>query len=463
MVLFSVYCGAISVALMPVLMFRIGDLLDIKTGKVAWWLGGVIAAIYTLINRNLWSQSIVCEVYSFAFLLQCGIWLVLVEYLIAQKRKDTDAVEKNLKYLFLIFGLIAAHHLAGAGIILSILPVLFFAGSKSGKMSWKIFKSSWLIIPGLLLYLLLPIRSSFDPAMDWGNTENFNNFIHHATGAQYSGRLFGVSISESISRLKMNLYFIRWLDFYKGLFAIGIIATFVRGIYGRILGVTLLVNIVSFLILASTYNVSDYYVFVYPLIIPCAIFLAAGIWTLEPPDVPLKNLIRLCAVVYIMIVILVVPSIYNKVFFLYDDLDISYGKVNEAKHFAVSSMKILPDDAVVILNTDGRSASMNYATICGITDNATGIHYPPRPDIFILTANFLKFDWFHQNVEGKFDLESNETTVEGMTWDFIVHNIGEHPIYLDLNMRSVLENAGYDFDYEREESLYRILPKSLNR
>ncbi len=145
-------------------------------------------------SATFWSQAVIAEVYTMhAFFMALNI-LILLHW-----REKQDAGDpKHIKWLYLFsftYGLSLTHHLT------SVLLFPGFAYFILVKKHEKWFKVEWnkeilnlktigicvgLLLVGLLPYAYLPIRSSMDPVMDWGNPETLENFVGHVSGGQYS-------------------------------------------------------------------------------------------------------------------------------------------------------------------------------------------------------------------------------------------------------------------------------------
>ncbi len=135
-------------------------------------------------SRTFWSQAIVTEVYTFNLFIVSLFLLYSIEAL------------NNIKYVqFIAFltGLLIVSHYSNFLIILPVWLVLFL------KYRTKIFEIKnilWGIFP-LTLFLVLLIRSKSEPLIDWGNPENFHNFVIH---------ILRLSFGSMISRAPRSFY-----------------------------------------------------------------------------------------------------------------------------------------------------------------------------------------------------------------------------------------------------------------
>ena len=136
-------------------------------------------------SYEIWEQSIITEVYGLNnFFIALFILLTLI-----WNRQKTK--ESKLKYLFLIsfiIGLTLTNHPSS----LLIIPVFFIyiiVSDRTILLNFKtILKSVFYFFIGLLPFIYLPVASSFNPKMDWGNPENATNFIRTITRHQYQSQ-----------------------------------------------------------------------------------------------------------------------------------------------------------------------------------------------------------------------------------------------------------------------------------
>lgn len=128
----------------------------------------------------VWSFAVVTEVYTLNLLFTALILYCIILYL----------EQKNVKYLYFsafLFGLAVTNHylilflgLAGFAWLIIHKRELLFNGR---TMSISIL----CVLAGLLVFLYLPIRSSANPAIDWGNPETFENMMAVIGRKQFTG------------------------------------------------------------------------------------------------------------------------------------------------------------------------------------------------------------------------------------------------------------------------------------
>jgi hypothetical protein len=58
------------------------------------------------------------------------------------------------------------------------------------------------VVSALSLYLLLPIRASFDPPVNWGNASTLDGFLWLISGQLYYDDFFNLSVADILQRLR---------------------------------------------------------------------------------------------------------------------------------------------------------------------------------------------------------------------------------------------------------------------
>ena len=167
--LFSALCAAIASGILGVLLRRIFS------------VGAVISILFGLsfaFSSTHWSVATVAVTYPLSSLLcAAGIFALL---LWSENRE-----EKYLCAFFLIVGLDAAVH--------TLSTVLFLAGLIfiSLNLKWdaqelkKIFKPALFMLPGLCLYLLIPLRAAMKPALNWSDPSTLPRLVRFLTRGEY--------------------------------------------------------------------------------------------------------------------------------------------------------------------------------------------------------------------------------------------------------------------------------------
>ncbi len=170
---------------------------DVQGSYLRTWAAFLACLIFSF-TPTLWSQATSNEVYSLNVLFfSLIIILVLFWHSSAGKLKS----ERIYFVLVFLYGLSFGNHMST---ILLFPALVFFVIATRG---WSFFDSRRIVLSvlifmlGLSIYIYLPVRSSQNPLMDWGNPETWSTFKRHVTGWQYQVWMF----SESADQLFGNL------------------------------------------------------------------------------------------------------------------------------------------------------------------------------------------------------------------------------------------------------------------
>ncbi|MBW2991934.1 DUF2723 domain-containing protein [Candidatus Woesearchaeota archaeon] len=169
-------------------------------------------------SLSFWSQAVIQRVYTLNSLFFVSSLYFLTRWYLTKEKK-------NLYYVALFVGLGITNHtimiVMGAVMFLFILSVNWrvFLNKKVLKYGTLIF------ILALSLYLYLPIRSSMDPAFDWGNPENIPNLINYLSREQFWWRAYVHDFRDIAKSLVYN-----FIQFFREFFVVGFLFSLI-GIY----------------------------------------------------------------------------------------------------------------------------------------------------------------------------------------------------------------------------------------
>ena len=169
--LLSSVFGAITVAIVH------RFIIDLTQNRWA----AIAGALALAFSREFWEQSVIAEVYTLN-----AFFVVICLYLAYRYHQSPD--NNKIAYaLVFLFSLGLSNH----STMFLLGPVLAFSLWKSNPATLRtpriIITFSLLFLLGLSIHLYLPIRSAANPAMDWGNPENWANFWSVITREQYQG------------------------------------------------------------------------------------------------------------------------------------------------------------------------------------------------------------------------------------------------------------------------------------
>jgi len=462
MVLLSVLSSAVGVGIIA----RTGTLavrLAWDKGQASWANGrraelwGGLAAGFAAINYIIWSQAVICEVYSLAFLFQALGWFCLVKYLELKHSGDESGAGKVLIAFGFVVGLIFSHHIAGASILLPALIVLLFRPPKRPVAAMA--KSVAAMLPGLASYIYLPVRSLQNPFLDWGNPENLRNFLGHVTASQYQHLVFGVSWEEFWARAGVFQWPMYWGIIGVVLAFAGILACVLTR---RITAIGALVwGIVPYslwiLAFATGYDVSDFYIFYYPLAAPVSILIALGLAFLATRLVRFPKALPWALAAFVLGVLIVNGGLR------WVDMDCSNPLQNSAAISAQKQLSEMPQGSLIALGTDGGLFSLMYGSLCGITDAVTGEKLPPRDDLDMLASGWVLRKWYRENTLDRYGPDGRLKMQDDQIKDFktalsafVDLNLVNRPVYVDIQVRTQLEQGPGVYQFEPRGTLFEV-------
>ncbi len=169
---------------------------DFQKSYYGIWAAFLACLIFSF-TPTLWSQAVSNEVYSLNILFYNLIIILLLFW--RGNLEKLKGVRISLLLVFL-YGLSFGNHMST---ILLFPALIFFVITTQG---WSVFQpkkiilSLLLFILGLSIYIYLPVRSSQNPLLDWGNPQTWSMVKRHVTGWQYQVWMF----SESTEKLFAN-------------------------------------------------------------------------------------------------------------------------------------------------------------------------------------------------------------------------------------------------------------------
>jgi hypothetical protein len=171
----SVLCGAAAATLAGATAWTL-TLQDCSRRRIAHVTAIVVAGVGCLALPPLWLQATAPETRSLALALVLGTVLLLVRIV----GKPTTS---RLAATWFVFGLALADHL----FCLALLPglLLLTLSRPSNSRLWRRICTPAALLPGVGLYLYLPLRAAAHPVMNWGDPHSINQFLWEVSGAQY--------------------------------------------------------------------------------------------------------------------------------------------------------------------------------------------------------------------------------------------------------------------------------------
>ena len=194
--------------------------------RIEIWSAFLATLIFSF-TPTLWSQAVSNEVYALNVLL---FNLILLLVLIWRNSPREPGGERNLCLLIFIYALSFGNHMSTALVLPALLFILIITYGKNLFSTKRLITWLGLFFLGLTIYIYLPVRSSQNPIMDWGNPESWATFKRHVTGWQYQVWMFAGSADVLVSNLKnfARLFFHQFPLYLLPLSILGIWRLFIR-------------------------------------------------------------------------------------------------------------------------------------------------------------------------------------------------------------------------------------------
>jgi len=246
-----------------------GLLRQLENGRPLALFGALSLAV----SSEMWLQSSVAEVYALHGLL---LTLVLLAALRFYRRPEPG----RLALLMLMVGLSLANHMTSV-LLLAPAALLVSAGMRRGG-GVALSPGSWLrgaafLLPGLLTYLYIPLRSMADPWPDYGNPEIWSGFSWLVAGDQFRYLMFSSGAAYAVEQFQAFLVqlpgqFTPWL-LVPGL--LGAVFIWCRRQW-RVPAVALLLYVLLVLFHAVNYRIDDKEPYYIPVYVVLAVWIGLG-------------------------------------------------------------------------------------------------------------------------------------------------------------------------------------------
>lgn len=390
--LFSVVSTVLAAVIMYYMVIKI-PYGPIQNNKFA----GLISAYAFGLSPLVWSQAVITEVYGLHTL-----FVVLILYFLPLRMDSSSGLQTRLDRLRgLVFGLGMGNHLT----TVFLLPVVFINGivTKSDvenvnldtghKNIWEIvclrrnWRLNWGILTtrigwsaiGLLVYLILPLRASFHPPINWGNPVTFKNFYWLVSGQLYGERVFTVPAELILPRIEAWANLLISQFGFLGL-AIGLYGLFFcRPIPIKFYLVTGWLFI-AFSLFSIGYNSYDSEVYLIYAFLPLVIWIGLGAVNI------LKSLSLRIPWLSTAVSILIIGYIIGHASFNLPKVDAS--RDQRAEIFGQKVLAVAPRNALIFTTKDQDSFTLWYFQFV----------LNERPDIAILVEGLLPYKWYRDTL-----------------------------------------------------------------
>lgn len=356
--LFSGVAGAVAAVVILHLIGRLGA----PAPRPARTVGAVAGALLFAFAPLVWGQCVIAEVYALALFFVALVTLLLLRF------ADGDA---PLWSAGLAFGAGMAHHVTL--VLIAPLALAILVGARDRLTRRGLLAAAAATLPGLLLYLWLPIRSAADPIIDWGNPETFAGFRWLVTGAGYRKFAFAYPLPYLGTRLA-DWAALTWVQFpipAWPLAPVGLVILFRRRPWFAGGSVVFALVVLAY---AAGYDVSDAFVYLLPGYLVLAVWIGAGATFL-------LEIVRRRAILAYLVVLALVPLAIWEGFGAADASD-----SREVEELVDGTLGAVAPDAVILVRSDPYTFPLWYA------QDVEG----RRPDVGVVNVALLGFDWYRE-------------------------------------------------------------------
>jgi hypothetical protein len=231
----------------------------------------LVAALCLACSMTLWSYSTIAEVYTLNTFL---IALALLFATRAVWAAEDGGGKRDFRLAFIFFGLaLATHHVTALFLAPGILFLLWT--ERRGAIARRGVAGLVWTLPGLALYVYLPLRAAQSPPLNWGNPSTLERFFWHITGKQYQSN-FTFDWADLSSRAWFALKLLASEFAIVGL-ALAILGLLALAARNRRLFVFMLIVICANLACVLVYDITDdNEAYALPMIVLLAVALALG-------------------------------------------------------------------------------------------------------------------------------------------------------------------------------------------
>jgi len=395
--LFSALTGSLAVGVFFLaarkMLLRL-PLADTK-GTTLPFAVAVVAALAFATSNLHWSQSTITEVYALNALFVCAaIWISLRVRASIERGEGTLAARTVMAFLL---GIAFGNHVTIGFVALPLAiwiywPILF-------ERNWKRLAKEWqppiAFLIGLAIYLYSPIASSQDPALNWFFPDSFSGFNSMISASIYQPYVFGLSREFVDDRVVFS--FDLWLTQFTAVGAILGLAG-VMFLWSRMRGfaIATIGAVVALTVYTIAYNSFDAYVFLVPVFIAFALWIAAGLMNLTSitADAVQKyrsNLaprLQSLAVPALLSVALIAMPIWSLAF-NFSGTDISSD--TEASDYVESALSAAGQGSIIITE-DIPTFGLWYQSLVA----------EPERDVAVIAVFLVTFDWYWDHIRRQF-------------------------------------------------------------
>ncbi len=357
------------------------------------WSAFLATLIFSL-TPTLWSQATSNEVYALNVLF-FGLIILLV--LLWKRRWKEPTGNKILYLLVFIYALSFGNHMSTLLLLPALIFIFFATSGKHLIQPKRLIIIFGLFFLGLTIYVFLPIRSSQNPVMDWGNPQSWITFKRHVSGWQYQVWMFAESTDTLVSNLKnfVKLFFHQFPWYPLPLSLLGMYRLFVHDL--KILIFFLIFFLVN-VFYGINYVIPDIDPYFLGSFLVNAVFIGVGLHFVFRLIVN-SGLHKILSQSIIILFILIPLILLKKNYFEADR-----SRDHFAYDFASNVMRSVKKDAVIMTNVWDHYSPWLYLRFVELR----------RPDLSYLDVELCRRSWYfnfiRQNYPDLYRKSENEIT-----------------------------------------------------
>lgn len=370
--LLSALAAALAVGATSWAAYRLIATREDSTAAIALAAAWAAAGVYAF-GELLWSQATIAEVYGLNALL-VAVWVAVALSLPLRARPYA---------LALLFGLGLAHHVTIVWLLAALWPYL--PAIRRWLTPKRVLQLGLCLLPGLLVYLYIPIRAATHPVPNWGQADSLSGFIWLVSGAVYRLYLRTPVPSHLLQRLSA------WAGIWVRDIGVLGLALALLGLWrgletDRRFSLFGLTYVILLSVYAMLYVTLDSYLYLIPAAIIIALWMARGAFVaLHALQGWAKSGLRHQVVTVTGILILaVLPVLSIATRFQAMDLSADY----EAYAFAEKVLEAAAPGAIVLSDGDKQTFSLWYLRY--------GLGR--RRDVMVVDRRLLAFGWYRDDL-----------------------------------------------------------------
>ena len=384
-------------------------------------VAALCAALWLAASRVFWSQAIITEVYALnALFFAVTVGLALAA--LAQRFNASTSAERRrllgvLAPLALVYGLSLGNHLTMA----LCAPMLLYLSI--ALMRRRVLRAAdWLLLCGLFVlglcvYAYLPLRAGKEPLSNWGNPRTLRGFLWVVGGGIYRQFVLSLPLAYWPQR------FLSWVHLLLQQFgplgtALGLLGIEQESKRSPRRLAMLLVTTGLYSAYAMLYNTTDSYVYLLPVYVAFALWLAQGARFLLGVVTSARRTRSAWPTTLTCIVLLALPL---------QTLAVNLPSMNlrrdrAAYDYGTQALAQVPDRCIIFSGSDPHTFTLWY-----LARVVTG-----RTLVAIVDRDLLGYDWYIANLRQAYpwlQFPSSESTAPLTVEHLVEANRPSVPIY----------------------------------